>query len=92
MLLIETIHGCQDAAEEEDDEEEEEEEEEEGGRAHRIRGEPSLDLLHPPTPINLPTCARTSPTSGSTRHQDDFSGTVARSSVPSGRVRVVKQY
>lgn len=92
MLLIETNHGRQDAADEDDDDDEEEEEEEEGGRTHRVRGEPSLDLLPPPTPINLPTSARTSPTSGSTRHQDDMSSTVARSSAPSGRVRVVKQY
>ncbi|KAG6378652.1 casein kinase II regulatory subunit-domain-containing protein [Boletus reticuloceps] len=47
---------------EDDDEEEEEEEEEEGGaRRQHVRGEQSVDLLRPPTPIHLPSSARTSP-------------------------------
>src|SRR6267154_4170290 len=51
--------------EEEDEEEEEEAEEEEEGvsRRHQIRGEQYADSLRPPTPIHLPSSARTSPTS-----------------------------
>ncbi|KAG9317391.1 casein kinase II regulatory subunit-domain-containing protein [Chiua virens] len=67
----------QDAVEDEDDEEEEEEEEEGGSRRHGIRGEQSVDLLQPPTPIHLSSSARTSPTSGSvSKGRDEFaSGT-----------------
>lgn len=74
---------------EDDDEEEEEEEEEEGGaRRHHVRGEQLVDLLRPPTPIHLPSSARTSPTSGSvSKGQDDLvvgiNGT--------GRVRVIRR-
>ncbi|KAH7920168.1 hypothetical protein BV22DRAFT_1107825 [Leucogyrophana mollusca] len=82
-----------DAVEEEDDEEEEEEEDDEevGSRRHQLRGEQHADSLRPPTPIHLPSSARTSPTSASLPHPDDTAATSARATA-TGRVKVVRTY
>ena len=78
----------QDIVDDDDDEEEEEEEEEGGARRHHIRGEQSVDLLRPPTPIHVPSSARTSPTSGSMSKgpDDHVSGLNGF-----GRVKVVRR-
>ncbi|KAH7887684.1 casein kinase II regulatory subunit-domain-containing protein [Phlebopus sp. FC_14] len=78
-----------DAVEDDEEEEEEEEEEETGARRHQRRGEQSVDLLRPPTPIHLPSSARTSPTYASIPNEDDAVGLASRGT---GRVRVVRQY
>ncbi|KAF9226534.1 hypothetical protein BS17DRAFT_794026 [Gyrodon lividus] len=79
-----------DAVEDDDDEEEEEEEEDNDARRHQVRGEQSIDLLRPPTPIHLPSSARTSPTSGSMpKDQDDPTAAAARKM---GRGMIVRRY
>jgi casein kinase II subunit beta len=90
-IYIDALFRCnqiQDVVEDDDDEEEEEEEEEGGVRRHHVRGEQPVDLLRPPTPIHLPSSARTSPTSGSIlKGQGDF----AVGTSGTGRVRVVRR-
>ncbi|KIJ70028.1 hypothetical protein HYDPIDRAFT_23176 [Hydnomerulius pinastri MD-312] len=73
-----------DAVDDDDDDEEEEEEEESSARRHQLRGEQSVDLLRPPTPIHLPSSARTSPTSGS--HPNDQDDSVAVAAKGTGRI------
>lgn len=75
--------------EEEEEEEEEEDDEEGGSRRHLIRGEQYADSPRPPTPIHLPSSARTSPTSIAVPHIED---NVVTSGRATGRVKVVRQY